>query len=216
MIRAASAIWMVLGLIGISLLAGGAIPAVRDAVLRSAGEMLARGGEPRRSDLIVVSVDSDGAGVLEAADLFHQGFAPTVAIFEDPPDLIDQEFLRRGVAYYDAAAIETQELHELGIASILRIPRAAGGTRQEASVLRTWCRTQRFHSILFVSTTDHVHRTRRVLRRAMRGQGIRIIVVGSKYSEFRPDAWWRTPAGARTEIVEGEKLLLDIAQHPFS
>ena len=178
--------------------------------------MLAQSGELRRSDLIVVSVDSDGAGVLEAADLFHQGFAPTVAIFEDPPDPVDQEFLRRGIAYYDAAALETQELRELGVASILRIPRAAGGTQQEASVLSRWCRTQRFHSILFVSTTDHAHRTRRVLGRAMRGQGVRIIVVGSKYSEFRPDAWWHTRTGARTEIVEGEKLLLDIVRHPFS
>jgi hypothetical protein len=207
---------MVLALAGIALLGGAAMPTTRYAFLRSAGEMLAQGGELQRSDLIVISVDADGAGVLEGADLAHQGLAPAVAIFEDPPDPVDREFLRRGVAYYDAAAIETMQLRELGIASILRIPRPAGGTQEEGAVLRAWCRTQRFHSILFVSTTDHVHRTRRVLERALRGQGVRIIVVGSQYSDFQPDSWWHTRTGVRTEIVESEKLLLDIVGHPFS
>jgi hypothetical protein len=59
-------------------------------------------------DTIVVAVDADGAGILEAADLVHQGIASRVAVFADPPDATDREFLRRGVRYHDEAAFSVE------------------------------------------------------------------------------------------------------------
>lgn len=90
---------------------------------RAAGNVLVCESTPIHSDVIVISVDSDGAGVLEASDLVHQGLAPGVAIFADPPDAVDREFLRRGLPYHDAAAEESAELHELGVTSVVRMPR---------------------------------------------------------------------------------------------
>jgi hypothetical protein len=56
---------------------------------------------------------------------------------------------------------------------------------------------------------------RRVLGRAMKGHTTRVTVRGSRYSPFSPDSWWHARDTRRTGIVEMEKLLLDVVQHPF-
>jgi hypothetical protein len=198
-----------------SLLATAVAP-IRDTLLRAAGNMLVREDSPIHADVIIISVDSDGAGVLEASDLVRRRLAPGVAIFADPPAAVDREFLRRGFRYHDAAAEETQELHELGVGSVVRIPRVVQGTHDEMSVLQAWCGAHAVRSLMFVSTTDHTRRTRRMLRRALRNRAIRFAVIGSKYSDFRPNGWWRSRGGLRIEIVESQKLLLDVLLHPLS
>jgi len=192
------------------------IPPVHRALLRAAGWALVASDAPRHADVIVVAIDADGAGVLEAADLLRGGIAPRIALFSDPPDRIDQEFIRRGAPYYDLAAVELWQLHALGITSTELIPRSVAGTHDEASVLPQWCTQKGYHTVLLVSTTDHSRRMRRVMRRALQGQRTRVIVVYSRYSQFNPDAWWQTRAGTRTELIELEKLLLDVLRHPLS
>ena len=61
-------------------------------------------------DVIVVSVDADGAGVLEAADLVKRGVAKRVAIFAKPLNRSDQEFARRGLPAEDEATRQIREL----------------------------------------------------------------------------------------------------------
>lgn len=207
------AYWLAAFLI-VVLLAASVAP-IRDALLRAAGNMLVREDSPIHADVIVISVDSGGAGVLEASDLMRQRLAPSVAIFADPPVAVDREFLRRGLQYHDAAAQEVQELHELGVTSVVRIPRGVQGTRDEIAALRDWCQPHAIHSLMFVSTKDHTRRTRRILHRSM-SRAIRFAVIGSKYSDFKPDGWWSSRGGLRIEIVESQKLLLDVLMHPLS
>ena len=58
------------------------VPAIRTPVLRAAGWALVITNAPAGpADIIVVAVDADGAGVLEAADLVHEGVATRVAVF---------------------------------------------------------------------------------------------------------------------------------------
>jgi hypothetical protein len=50
----------------------------------------------------------------------------------------------------------------------------------------------------------------------MKGHAARIMVQPARYSSFDPDQWWETRSGIRTEIVELQKLVLDIVLHPMS
>ena len=50
----------------------------------------------------------------------------------------------------------------------------------------------------------------------MKGRPVTVRVHSSRYARFDPDRWWQTRTGLRTGIVELQKLLLDIARHPFS
>ena len=168
------------------------------------------------ADIIVVAIDADGAGALEAADLVHHGVSTQVAVFDDPPSSVDREFLRRGLPYEDRAAISTRQLHSLGVQNVEQIPRNTSGSEQEGDILPTWCEKQGYHSVVLVTSSDHSRRLSRILRRSLRGHQISITVQNSPYSVFNPDAWWNTRAGVRDGIFELEKLLLDVVRHPFS
>jgi hypothetical protein len=75
-----------------------AIRPFREPVLRAAGWALVINNEPvAPTDVIVLSIDSGGAGALEAADLVQSGVSKRVAVFADPPSGEDHEFIRRGL-----------------------------------------------------------------------------------------------------------------------
>lgn len=192
------------------------ISAIRRAILRAAGEALVANERVEPADVIVVAQDADGAGVLEAADLFHSGVAMRVAVFADPPGTVDREFIRRGIPYEDAAARSERQLRALGVATIDQIPRIEAGTENEGRVLPDWCDEHGFRSVVVVSSSDHSRRLRRVLQRSMKGHQTRVAVRSARYSEFDPDHWWESRGGIRTEIEEFEKLLLDVVRHPIS
>jgi len=190
------------------------VPTVRHSLLRSAGWALVADDPPAKADIIVISTDALGAGILEAADLVHAGFASRIAIFDRPATRISREFARRGVQSLDLKNVSIQLLHGLGITDIAVIPPVVG-TVDEGKVLQQWCAANSIHSILFVSVADHSRRTRRVLDRALIPGGIRVMVRYARYSEFDPDSWWQTRGGQRTQAVESQKLLMDILRHPL-
>lgn len=191
------------------------LPGTRQALLRAAGHCLVQDDPLEAADAVVVAVDARGAGVLEAADLVRDGLAPRVAVFADPQTRSDAELARRGLPEFDDAAVALRELRELGVAGAERIAAPVEGTEDEGAGLAAWCERRGLRTVLFVSNADHTRRTRRVMARAMAASRVRILVRASRYSEFDPDAWWRTRVGVRTQIVESEKLVLDLLRHPF-
>lgn len=192
------------------------VPAVREPILRALGWALVVKDSVAPADIIVIALDADGAGALEAADLVQRGIATQVAVFTDPPGPEDLEFIRRGLPYEDQAARQIRQLAMLGVPNIVKIPRKDAGTEGEGQVLPTWCDQHAFRSIVIVTTTDHSRRLRRVLERSMRDHATRVTIYPSQYSAFDPDRWWESRSGIRTEIVELQKLLLDFVLHPVS
>jgi hypothetical protein len=193
-----------------------AVPSVREPILRAAGWALVVNEPVGPADIIVVSLDSGGAGTLEAADLVKDGIATRVAVFSDPPSGEDLEFIRRGLPYEDAGARQIRQLRQLAVANVVQIPGTEAGTGSESEVLPAWCYQHGLRSIVFVVARDHARRTRRVLDRAIKGNPTRITVQPTRYSSFDPDRWWETRSGIRTEIMELQKLVLDVVLHPMS
>ena len=189
---------------------------LQEPVLRAAGWALIVNEPVARADIIVIVPGGGGAEALEAADLVQSGIATRVAVFADPPSGEDHEFIRRGLPYEDAAARQIDQLKWLGVTDVAQIPRADTETEGVAEVLSAWCDQHRFRSIVFVAKREHSRRLRRVLDRVMKGHSTRITVQPSRYSGFDPDQWWETRGGIRTEIVELQKLALDVVLHPMS
>jgi len=183
-------------------------------MLRCAGWALIAEDPPAKADIIIISTDSLSAGILEADDLVHAGYARRVAIFDRPLVKATRELARRGATPLNLKNTSLQLLHELGVDDVKVIP-AVVGTVDEGKVLSAWCAANSIHSILFVSVPDHSRRTRRVLDRALGRQGIKVLVRYAHFAEFDPDSWWRTRGGQRVQAVETEKLLLDYLLHPF-
>jgi hypothetical protein len=75
-----------------------AMRSLREPVLRAAGWALVVNDDPvAPADLTLLSLDSGGAGALEAADLVQSGVSMRVAVFVDPPSGEDHGFIRRGL-----------------------------------------------------------------------------------------------------------------------
>lgn len=211
--RSGSMLLIALALVGAII---ATVPAVRKPVLRAAGWALVVDEPVAPADVIVISLDSGGAGALEAADLVQSGITTRVAVFADPPSGEDLEFIRRGLPYEDASARQIRQLRSLGVTDVVQIPRTDAGTEGEGQVLPPWCNQHEFRSIVFVVARDHSRRIRRVLDRVMKGHSTRVTVQPARYSDFDPDRWWETRGGIRTEIAEFQKLVLNLILHPIS
>ena len=210
--------WLtLLSFVAILAIAWMTLPASRRTVLRRAGWMLVASDPSEPADAVVIAVDADAAGTLEAADLIHAGVAQQVAIFTDPPDYtVANEFARRGVQYESGSRRSLRELEQLGVRNAYSISGYVQGTEDEGPALAHWCDQQHLKSVVVVTTPDHSRRLRRTLQRSMQGREIRVSVRAARYSLFDPDHWWESHAGVRIELEEAEKLLLDIVRHPFS
>jgi len=193
-----------------------AFPSVREPVLRAAGALLVVNEPVAPADIIVISLDSGGAGALQAADLVKSGIATRVAVFTDPPSGEDLEFIRRGLAYEDESARQIRQLSWLGVTNVEQIPRTEAGTEGEGQALPSWCDRHGFRSVVFVVARDHSQRIRRVLNRVMKGHPTRVMIQPARYSSFDPERWWETRSGVRKEIVEFQKLVVDVILHPMS
>jgi hypothetical protein len=189
---------------------------LRESVLRAAGWALVVNSQSvAAADIIVLTLDSGAAGALEAADLVQSGVSKRVAVFDEPPNREHDEFTRRGLAYEDAGARQVRELMTLGVTDVAHIS-TVGGTGDEGQMLPQWSDDQHVRSMVVVAAKDHSQRMQRVLDRVMKGRPTEVTVRAAHYSGFDPDQWWKTRGGVRTEIIELQKLLLDLALHPVS
>jgi len=199
-----------------------AIPAIRTPLLRAAGRALVvdEPVEPVEPvapvDVIVLPKWAGIAGAIDASDLVRDRIASLVAVLPEPPKPADRELARRGVPHTDENVEVVRLLHALGVANVELIPDPAAGTEDEAKVLLAWCNRRQFRSILVMSGPDHSRRVRRVLRRSLQGTATKITIRSARYSAFDPNRWWLTRDGTRTEIVELQKLVLDVLRHPLS
>jgi hypothetical protein len=193
-----------------------AIQPVRYAAFRELGELLVAADPITQADLIVVMENNGGAGVLEAADLVQRGMASRVAVFVDRPTREEREFVRRGLPYVNSTNLSIQRLRELNVDSIVAIPRAVAGTEASIAALHRWSSANRTAAIILVAFPDHTRRTRRIARRLFTEERPRVLVHSTRYGDYDPHYWWRSRGGVRTQIVEMQKLLLDVVRHPLS
>jgi hypothetical protein len=128
-----------------------------DSASRRVGSRRQRAARARRCHR--QSLDSGGAGALEAADLVQSGTAKRVAVFAYPPSGADQEFIRRGLPYEEASTRQIRQLRWLGVTDVMQIPMTASGTESEGRVLPSWCDKYQFRSVVFVAASpDHASR----------------------------------------------------------
>jgi hypothetical protein len=183
--------------------------------LQAAGSALVINDDLTRADIVVVPEWAGEAGAIDAADIVRAGVAHRVAVLPGPFEPAERELARRRIAYDNPSARLILLLHMLGVSETELVPNLASGTEAEGDLLPAWSASRGFHSVIVVSVPDHSRRVRRVLHRST-GGGATFSVRSTRHSSFDPAAWWRTREGVRIEIVELEKLLLDVVRHPIS
>jgi hypothetical protein len=197
----------------------GVVVAAHEPILSGVGGLLLASQTsadlPGTVDVIVITLDAGAAGVLDAADLVAAGVSSRVAVFTEPLNVAEQELVRRGLPRDDLGTRLSRQLQALGVLSVEVISREVDGSHQAGLELPSWLRDRAYRSAIVITEADHSRRVDRILRRSMQGQHATVFVRAAKYSSFNPEKWWLTRSGLRMGIVELQKLLLDVIQHPL-
>jgi len=177
------------------------------AILTAMGEQLIHADPLERADAIVVLAPLVER-LVEAADVYRQGYAPTVVLTREKRDPAEQMLIDRGV-------IRSREeerrdiLVALGVSpgAIVILDPFVTSTADEARAVSDWARRQRVAKLIVVTSSFHTGRARLTLMRAVADRPVDIIMWPAAMSRFHSDTWWKSRETLRDGFLEWEKLL---------
>lgn len=190
------------------LTASAGLYAARRPLLRAVGAFLIVADAPQPSDAIVVLSGSLPDRILEAVDLYKEGWAPRIILTREHPLPGLEELRRRGG--------ELPEHHEqnqaiaagLGVppAAVHVIDRKAASTFGEAQALMAELRAQQVHRVLLVTSNAHARRARLIFRE-LAGGDPEVLIRPSRHDPFSASNWWHGRGYTRRVVIEYGKLL---------
>jgi uncharacterized SAM-binding protein YcdF (DUF218 family) len=175
----------------LALVVCGLVPVVlAGAAARWLGPWLVVDEPLARSDVIFVTDGRTPQRVLEGAALYHEGWAPRVALTL-PRDPVPEEVRRLAgdVSPQDRAS---RVLLRRGVpeAAIVRLDRVVENTRQELQAYFEQARRQGWRRVIIVSSPYHTRRIRLVWS-AQFERDVPAIVRVTRYEPVDPSRWWR-------------------------
>jgi uncharacterized SAM-binding protein YcdF (DUF218 family) len=173
------------------------------------GSLLSREDPLQRADTIFVFAGTRMERALEAAELYLEGYAPSVVLTEEVPDGGVAALEDRGFDLLSHAEMSRDMMVRLGVPSdaILIAPGLHNSTAAEARTLRSLARLRGWRRIILVTSKFHTRRAGLAAGRELSRMGTEIILRGSRYDPADPAHWWRTRRDARSVAVETQKLV---------
>ncbi|MBI3989139.1 MAG: YdcF family protein [candidate division NC10 bacterium] len=162
-----------------------------------------------RADVIVVlsGGSSTPARVLEAVDLYREGYAKRVILTtEVKPNGYDR-LAARGVKLPTSTEISVTILKRLGIPmkDVDVVREEAYSTLSELCSVTAHLEGKPARSVILVTDQHHSRRASRIMQRLTNGR-IRVLSHPTKYDEFHPDTWWQHRDDLKEVLFEYEKL----------
>ncbi len=173
------------------------------ATLYSAARWLHHADAPQNSDAIVV-LSGDITRIFEAAQLYHDGYAPKIYISAAVRDPSLKLLEREGIAFPDMDAIARQILVRKGVpeSAIAWLAKDMVSTATEAQATRALV-SRGERRLLVITSPHHTRRTGIIFHNAMPDADIR--VVATRFETF-PEKWWADQLAARNVLLEVAKL----------
>lgn len=192
------------------------IPAILAVVILTAygvsriGPYLAREDGLQKADAVVVLAGTKLLRPLEAADLYREGYAPSIVLtrdFDERPAF--DALAHRGVDVAMDADRARGVMVSLGIPrdAIVIPDRLHDSTAAEAVTLRELAAARGWRRLIVVSSRFHLARARFALEREMGSAGPQIIMHATRYDPLRPEGWWTRRAEIRWVASEVPKFI---------
>lgn len=166
----------------------------REAIWNRSSTFLIVSDSPVKSDIIFLLGGDYMLRAPYAAQLYREGYAPKILIAREP--------IRRGTTVVDFSGDTIRALENAGVpkGSIVNFSPSRGvtSTADEARALRIYVDVYPVHSVLVVTSMMHGRRARLAIQRALRGKGIRVLVVSAGPPTYTPDQ----RARAREEMLK--------------
>ena len=182
----------------------------RASVLTWIGGQLVHSDPLQRADAILVLAGGAPERELEAADLYHAGFAPRILLTRDSEHPGVALLKARGISTPSDLEERLRYFRELGVpaASIVVLDGLAESTAHEAVLVRDWVRSQPLTSLIVVTSAFHTGRARLAFLREFGGSGVTLMFRPASADEFRPDTWWKSRVTLRNGLIEWQKQVL--------
>ena len=178
-------------------------------ILERLGGYLILEHPPEKSDLIVCLAGGNIERGLATADAYKDGLAPHIFIArEELPDgfeLLKEE----GVNYPESADLLVMLLKSLGIpeSAILISDVYVKSTLEEAEIVKKEVDERGFNSLIILTSPTHSRRAWLTYKKVFENNDVRILVLPSKYSQFKPEDWWKRRRYVKDVIIEYQKLI---------
>jgi uncharacterized SAM-binding protein YcdF (DUF218 family) len=180
----------------------------RRPALTAVGAFLIVSDAPQPSDAIVVLSGSVPDRILEAVDLYEQGWAPRIILTREHPLPGLAELRRRGVELPEHHEHNQRIAEQLGVprAAMYVIARKAASTFQEAQALLAELRSQKMRRVIVVTSKVHSRRARWIFR-DLAGGDPEVLIRASRHDPFTAESWWHGRGYTRRVVIEYGKLL---------
>jgi uncharacterized SAM-binding protein YcdF (DUF218 family) len=177
-------------------------------LLGAAGRFLVEEQAAERADAIVVLTGSYPDRILEAVQLYRDGWAPRIILCREPENAGFRKLRTLGVRVPRIFELNRTVAEQLGVPpdAIEVVDRPAGSTYSEAEVVLEYMLQHGYHSLLLVTSKYHSHRAGLIYRHLSDGR-VRVTVRPAREDDFQPEGWWHDRASTRRVVIEYQKLL---------
>jgi uncharacterized SAM-binding protein YcdF (DUF218 family) len=140
---------------------------------------------------------------MEAAEIYRQGWAPEVWLFQDDPSGANDAFTILGIHHVTEEEYDQQVLERLGVpkAAIRLLDPPATNTENEFDLLREELRRQGGDRVILVTSPVHTRRVKAIWRIVI-GNQPQAIVRHDTDEPSDPDHWWRANRDVRDVVHE--------------
>jgi len=163
----------------------------------------------RHADAAFVLAGARLERVLEAADLYRDGYAPVLALSpgrEEPAEIVARA---RGIRFPREADVLREALASAGIPrdAVLIGERSVDNTAEEGALLRALTISRGWRTVIVVTSKYHTRRAGFAIRRALEGTGVEIVIRASRYDPSDPARWWRHRHDVRMLMDDWPKVI---------
>jgi uncharacterized SAM-binding protein YcdF (DUF218 family) len=162
-----------------------------------------------KADLIVCLMGKPVERGIAVADVYNKGLASYIFVGRERPPDGTSILVRKGVHYPEERDLLIMMLNGLGVPRSVCITGDGfiEGTIGEAEAVREIVRKRGFRSLIIVTSPTHTRRAWLTYRKIFEKDRTKIMLMPSRYSNFKTEDWWKTREYIREVIMEYQKLL---------
>jgi uncharacterized SAM-binding protein YcdF (DUF218 family) len=179
-------------------------------IVPNLGQWLVVNDEVKKSDIIVVLMGSVYDRILEAVDLYNEGYSDKIVLINSyitAKDII----INRGIKAYGDTLLSKMAATDLGIPEedVLILEGNSRSTQDEALTIREYIRNNsEIESIILVTSKYHSRRAKQIFKKALSvlDKEIDIYSSPSKYDPSNVNQWWKDREDIEWVVSEYLKL----------
>lgn len=180
-------------------------------LLPSLGNFLVAEDEPKNSDIIVLLMGSGPDRMLEAVDLYDEGYADEIVMVRNMVRGYDLAS-SKGVEIPHDSDITKEVAVQLGVLEekVIILPGDTLSTQDEAIQVREYLMNQaNIDSLIIVTSKYHSGRAKKIFVKAMSSldREVEILSCPTEYDDFNADEWWRNREDFKWVVIEYLKLI---------